>query len=324
MIVGSQWSDGTTTRVVAQVIDVDTVKLVPILTGTDAEWVLNNVAISGGTLTHVAGNPTTGDRTVAASAVSQIWPFVHSRTVEVLVDDQNITEAGIYAGDVLRFRQRYVLPNAKKAVEYIIANVGNVGNSITASAIDGQIEFGITHEVDWTGNVRMVKSAYDEIGYDIVQDNTTQPKKLGINSGQTLTAYVHRSVAWDGNDFEAGVSVTAAPASEFEFTPARWADANDPPTAAVYVTTLSGNPNIGMFITIDDTVGQGVPAVRKDQGTALRISTSVKTYMYAGGANTPVGAGTLHESASVNGFFNAAAAPGLTGRLSRTPGWPRK
>jgi hypothetical protein len=323
MRVGSVWSDGVREWVVATVPDANTVQVVSQPGGTDAVWSFYTGAMNGTTLTHVSGNLTTTDRTVSADASGQVWPFVRSRSVEIMLDDQDAEPEGLYTGSVLRFRERYVLPNPKKAVEYIIANVGDADNSIIHEDIDGQIEFGVVHEIDWTGNVRGVLTAYDLIGYDPVQWNAAQPKKLGINGGQTLEVFVPGSLAIGADDFEAGVDVTVAPASEFEFTAAQRADPAVPVTTAVYIASLAGAPRLGMFTTLDDTMGQGLPATRVSQATDLRITTSLKTYLYAGDLNTATGAGTLHEAAGITGFFDPSLDPDLTWNfvVRKSAGW---
>jgi hypothetical protein len=312
--LGSKWTDGVRNRILAQIVDANTVRFIAENTGTTTNWTISTAAVSGATLTWVSGGVATGTKTVAADILGQAYPFIRNRVGAVTLDGQDISAPGTYGGKCLRFSERYDIPNLARALDYIVANTTSGTNSLIHASIGSQVNFSMAHTLDWTGIVRTVWSPIDVETYTNGQYGGAQTVRPETPAGGSLFAYVPKAKAFSGWDFAAGQNITAW-ASTASFTPAAsYVNLADPPDIMAFVAKDSGGvAQWGHFYALDDGVGQGKSAYRDDLGTGLLFTASKKAYIIAGGVGSPAPvAGMVHETVNYVGTFPPGANPAMT------------
>lgn len=310
--IGSIWSDGVRSRVLAQIVDANNVRFIEQPTGTVTAWTVAANAVTGSTLTWVSGGVARGTKTVAADAVGQAWPFIRNRAGAVTLDGKSIAAAGVYGGRTLTFTERYDIPNLSRAISYIISNAGAADNSLIHANIGAQVRFSMAHTLDWTGIVRSVWTAEDVEAYTPGQYGGAQTLRPETPAGGSLVAYVPRSLPNGGFDFGAGRDVTTWSTS-LNFGSAVWSDPTDPPNQIVFVArNSSAVPQWVHFYQLDDSYGQGKKTYRDDLSNALLFSNIRKAYVIAGGTGSASGAGQIHEAVNLVGTVAPSNNPALT------------
>lgn len=199
----------------------------------------------------------------ASATRGQLKPIVNHVSVELLVDDNEITFDGIYGGKNIRVVESYDLLYLPAMVNYLKANAGYNTNASHYFDVILEKYCTVTNTYQFTerGAVTLVQSIEWAKTVNLSFAGMVQSMSIGDYYCVPGTS-LHR--------------INQIGTTQINFDKAVWDDATNPPNRFYqYADSLTKK---GMCLGYNAELGSGKPEVRKDSATAGFIYTSKKLY----------------------------------------------
>ncbi len=288
--VGSTWTDGTSTWVLTYIQDVNTVLFVRLNTGATDKWVIGTNAITGTSLTHVAGATHTTAYAFTAQVQQQLIPSIQSLVNQLTVDGVAITTDGVYTGNNVRMRELYSVINPASQQAALIAAVGAASPNYLA----GAEQIRSFNEYSWNDfgamEIRAGKGVMQAFNRNVGTINdywggvqlqriskTVDVPNAGIATGVSL--YVPDVATVSGYNFQSVADITAN-AAQVNIPKASCTNASDPASHFAVFGTLAGSYTSGHLYGVSRGEGLGIPATRTSGiANVMYFSSANKQYL---------------------------------------------
>lgn len=257
--LGSQWSDGTRTYTLLQILNTDALLFANPY--TVASGVTTGGAVApAAALTHISGATNTATIPITGGVLGgqQIFPSSYGQSVTIELDGKPVLD-GKSSGQLLTVTETYLIASYKGLVDVARANIG-----VPVSSIITQVP-----------PLARVSNTYRFTpgGQIVIAQRVTVLEKTVLCMGVTQAYGLEIPIGGSRRQFMAGVGTAgsvnfstianlSAMAADINFTSAAYLDANTPPVSMrQWAYDSAGNPQYGLAMGILP-VTDGHPLVR--------------------------------------------------------------
>lgn len=229
--IGSQWTDGTRTYTLLNVIGTTLVFGFPY---TEVDGIVSvDTTLPIADLTHVSGATNTSNINVTAGSPAQFFPSVNDISRKYLLDGEPLANDGIFRGDKLQIIEKYNIVDYKSIIDYAKANIGSyVGKTINSLSTSARLR--ISYEFVKGANCTIHHNLYAYKKLNLGNCGFLQSGVMSA-SGFASHQYLPNVKPKGGYDFKGLVDLTPYNAN-LVFVPTDYLDPLIPPHR--YVTWL--------------------------------------------------------------------------------------
>ena len=294
--------------VLADIVDVNKIKIIPKPTGAAGLWQYSNGAV-GASITPINGG---APLDITEDVPSQLWPVVQNYAASVKFDDgrEIKRDQPVHSGAQIILKESYGIGNFLKVYEWLVAKKGqfHASPNFGDPAIEAQLQMTVTRTIGWTGFAEITVMPHFYQQTLLHEMHAAQTQKPYPTSHPTFIAFVPETTPLNNQDFAAGADITANKLQN-QFVKSVWKDADNPPSCLAILAEENSGAKHGVITAMSKSRGVGMPAAHAthiaSNGFSLWLSSADKTYLVAAFGIT-VDAGTMLESYAYSGSVNPA------------------